>query len=411
MPRFTTVTAALVAVALLQAGPGARDARGDAKEKDELARGDWDGKDLSASKLAGAASGKPTPDASGGNGATSDPTGGAGPDAPAGGGGTDTVKPNAPPTPGDDDDGDDDEPSPTTGDPAGPPTPGGGDDDAPPPQQEENTGSGTPTPGTAPPGGGGNGPTPDPALPSCGAYWEISPKYSDPELVAETTMWTLLIFRTDAFAFICNAYARSESTLFLDWFTQQTAASSMELDEEVSKRRATENYKDFEVEIRLVGGCGSCAPKVYVDGLCSAEAKAQVKPVESFLPMDPHSLAKAYCNSGWNAPINCGVKSSAGAAGTTGTRNLTTDLKVVKVSTQSGGGRVYAVDFNTQGGQTIVPYSYVKVKIRNFGDVFAHSDGDNSNVQAKARVGYDLSLRGTTACGATGDYIETLVAR
>jgi len=356
--------------AALLGGPLAGLASAQSDEVDELAKGEWEGKRTFAQRRA---SGSPTPVPV----APTTPP----PQAPPGGTATEPTG-DAP------------------GEPAGPdgggPTGGGsGEDDPSPVDPTDPTGE---PPVTGPvPGGGGGGPVPPlpGPLPTCGARWQYVEEQPMPDLYMKQTTLTLVLFRNDQFAFICNAYARAISTYYLDWFMSTLASR--------------DDSKQFKVTLELVGECPNCNPRIDLLGISAVEARAQVKCRAGWV--DRSSFAKALAGTTWAGPLKCDASANAAAAGSAGATSFEVEYKNVKIAGGDSSAFVSSIDEQGKGDCVVIQGGKTKQIIRNHAAVTSFAAGCDDNCQSKARVGYELDWVGTTSCGNDCLYLVALEAK
>jgi len=246
-------------------------------------------------------------------------------------------------------------------------------------------------------GGGGTSPLPPlaPAVPTCSAHWDVMLKKPNPELYLKQTFLTLTLFRNDSFAFVSNAYAKSWSTWYLDWF--------------VSTHAQHNDSRSMEVTMTLVGGCSNCAPRITVSGIGLTDARAVI--TCSLGNVDGSSYALAAATASWSAPVSINVRSAAAAAGSPGALQGSLDTRDGWKIAASNSATSQVVKFDPQslGAQATVPFGYVKVIIRNGFEIAADASGHSDTCQAKALVGYDLDLTGVTTHGTLKTYKVTKV--
>lgn len=351
-----SLAAMLAALWLAGHAPVAR-----ATDHDELASESWDGSFNLKFKASGSAAPPPpaSPPATG-TGSPGTTTPGDDGTTTDGGGGTATEPSMPPEAPG--------------GDPV-PAEPG--DDDEPKADPAPTGGSGFPPPAPAP-------------LPSCGAHWVVVQKC--PEAYSETTSTSLTnrIFRTDAMATICTAYSRSESSLFLDWFSTQMTGSQV--------------TKQYEVELKLEGGCPNCHPRIGIEGTGRAQTVAQLKLVSMVGSVHAGTNGYGSSSTAWAGPVDCGVNSSSAVFGGKSGASSTVSFGDIKIGIGGGGGTSLAQHSEGKLRNAVVTAGSTKVRVINWGASSAVTCGDNENVQANAHAGNALILEGTTSCGAYGRY-------
>jgi hypothetical protein len=347
-------------VAVLAAAAAAgNDARALAGEstKDELAQGDWEG---DRTWKRGPAAGVEEP-----GGLTTTIQGGS-----SGGGAPAT------PTP------------PGTGS-GGTATPGGGGTDE---EPDSPLDPGTGTGGVAPAPGGAGGTTPPPAtetkLLTCTAKWKCEEVVATPELYEKETLLTLVLFRTDAYAFVCNGYCRSESTWYVDLFTT-TAANH-------------DDGKSFNVILTIERPCSGCAPRIDLQGISRLDSKAQVKTLWG--GVDSSTSASASAGTSWAGDVNCTDHCSASITNSEAGGTAGFGLGPIKASDKSTKSYILVDSPGGKPDSNTVKKARTDLWIENKGGVSTYAAGTEDNAQAKSRAGYTLKIRGESACGPWGEY-------
>jgi hypothetical protein len=275
---------------------------------------------------------------------------------------------------------------PTTGG-GGTPTPDGGggtaDDDG-----GVDTGPTSPPPSTPPTG-------PTPQIPQCGAKWQWTVAHPDPSLEEKQTTLTLLLFRTDTWAFVCSAYCRSESTWYVDWFAS-TAIDG-------------EGGAGISIGLSLENACPNCRPNIDLTGLSQLLAKAQVK--SRWGSVDPGTAADAAATTIWGGPLDCSASCSARARPESAGSTLSIGTETAKYEGTVATG--YSFD-QVQGGKgdtKSVQQHQVTLLVSDRAAISTNAGGTECNAQAKANVGYKLDIRATGSCGDTALLVLDIVER
>ncbi|MHC4820432.1 MAG: hypothetical protein ACYTDX_01775, partial [Planctomycetota bacterium] len=222
----------------------------------------------------------------------------------------------------------------------------------------------------------------------CNGRWTLVELGPEADLHEKHTTFTILLFRNDGFGFISNGYARAHSSSWLDWFaTTETGHAA---------------GKDFRVEMRLVGGCGSCAPRIHVQGHSRLETRAQVKSFNGGI--DPSSYANASGWTVWSGPLLCDIRAGVEVIARKGFSLFTAEKDGLGVEVSSSTSRVYAASGGGKGDFKVLQTSAIVQKVHNHGDINVYAGGGENNSQAKVRVAHGMLFQGRTSCGATGDY-------
>ena len=210
-----------------------------------------------------------------------------------------------------------------------------------------------------------------------------------PALFEKQTLLTIVLFRTDAFAFICSGYARSESTWYVDWFAT-TAASH-------------EDQAQYSVTLRLENECSNCTPMIYMEGISSLEAKAQAK--TQWGGMDDSTNASASVATRWAGKIDCSDTCSASAA--CGTSNSQYGIEFAGLNLATKGTRSYslAVALGGRARSKDFQANRTDLCIQDHGAVSTYAGGSEDNAQAKVRAGYHVKIRGQSQCGPWGQFV------
>ena len=276
--------------------------------------------------------------------------------------------------------------SPGSGGSGGTPTPDGGG------EPESGGGGATGEPDDWDGGGADPGSTSPPFTPetdeaaeSCPAKWRWTVSHPDPDLVEERGDLTLLLFRTDSWAFICSAYCRSESTWYLDWLTG-TAVSH-------------EGGRGITIRLTLENACQDCGPQIRLNGMTQLLARAQVK--ARWGGVDPGTTAEAETGSIWAGPIDCSAACGASArpesAGTTVSAGGLGFESKRTVNT----GYSYASAQGGEGDDGAVQQATMLLRIADKAKVATDAGGTECNAQAKANAGYSLEINASGSCGDT----------
>jgi hypothetical protein len=337
-----------------------------ANTHDELASGEWEGKVTTAYGLVG------------GGAAPAPPTA-----PPAGTGGTGT------PTPGDGDGdgtttgGTPTEPENPTDPETPPPNVGGGDDDG-----------DTMDPGNAPQGPPGGNPPPQTELASCNAKWLIQQVQPAPYLHIAQTDFTNVVFRSDQYAFLCNGYARSESSLFLDWGTQRVAGHTLS--------------QDYEVALVLAGACANCAPRITVTGNGKTETKAKLKVLSAINSISPDSYGIARTVATWGGALAWKLNSSAAVFG--GATGADSGIKfgAIEIGIGPGGEESMALDGDVSAGSIIIQGAQAVQLVSFWGGSSAGTFEDMENTQAKGRTAQRILMQGVSKCGPVATFDLTI---
>lgn len=324
----------------------------DSGSSDELASGDWEGKgDYTTTdgadpgdSLPSLWKNVPSPDSgsSGGGGGGGDDDGGGTP-TPGGGGGT---------------------------------TDGGGGAAG----EPDEWGGGGADPGSPPPGSPPFTPTPE--MEKCPAKWVWTVTRPNPELVEEQGTLTLLLFRTDSWAFVCNAYCRSESTWYVDWFTG-TAVDH-------------QGGSGIGYRLTLEGACSECKPEISLNGMTRLLAKAQVK--AGWGGVDPGTTAAAGASSIWAGPIDCSASCGASARPESAGTTVSAGGLGFECEGTVNTGYALAAAQGGAGDDTTVQQASMTLKIADASSVATNAGGTDCNAQAKAIVGYTLDIRASGGC-------------
>jgi hypothetical protein len=286
----------------------------------------------------------------------------------------------------------DPEPAPATGTPTEPT--GSGEEPIP----------GTTAPGDEPTGTGDSGGEPtgqDPGAPtsggpgpmqqvlaSCPARWTVEVDGPLPMLYDKETLLTLVIFRTDAFGFICNAYARSISTWYVDWFTTSAADHG--------------DRTLFKVTLRLTGRCPNCNPSIQLEGISALETKALV--MTDWGGVDASTWASSTAGTAWAGPLDCTDSCSASSKSECANSKYGVDVGVAKASNTETKAYTLAVAFGGKADTEQLQESEARVTIVNYANVSSYAGGTEDTAAAKARAGYCLRMRGVSSCGPWGEY-------
>lgn len=355
--RFWMLLAVLAAAAAAGNGPRAL---AEESTKDELAEGDWEG---DRTWKRGPAAGIEEP-----GGLTTVP-GWKPPAGPA-------PRPGTPTLPGTDS--------------GGTATPGdGGTDEEPDSPLDPGTDAGGG--GVAPaPDGGGSSPLPEAetTLTACTAKWKCEERLAKPDLYEAQTQLTLVLFRTDAYAFVCNGFCRSESTWYVDWFTT-TAAKH-------------DDAKTFNVILSLESPCSRCGPRIDLQGISRLDSKAQVKTLWG--GVDSSTSAAAGSGTNWAGDVNCTDRCSASITNSEAGGTAGFGLGPVKASDKSTKSYILVDSPGGKPGFVTVKKARTDLMIENKGNVSTYAAGTEDNAQAKSRAGYTLKIRGESACGPWGEY-------
>jgi hypothetical protein len=361
----TAAAASLVAAT----GTGADDSN----SKDELAQGEWEGdgewKTLDVH-------------VGGGGGGASAPEVPGTPDPGTSTGGEDGAGEDDP-----EDDGGESEGTPTPSCPMGPeedPPPVPGDEDG----DSDEDGS-TPAPPDEP-----EGPEtgPAPGGPSCSGKWRWEIDQPDPELYDSSTALTLTIFRTDSWAFVCNAYCRSESTWYVDWFVSTAASHS--------------GRKQIKFRIALEGGCDHCTPEIRFVGSSQLEARAQVK--TSWGEVEAGTTADAQAAAVWAGPLDCSDDCSAQARPEAASSKWGVGAFGMESENTVSTGFSYASAMGGKGASMTVHQKEAEQFVTDRASVSTNAGGTECNAQAKARAGYDLEIHARTGHGDLADLVVEL---
>ncbi len=361
-----TILAALAAIAA-----GASAAAAHADDMDDLAKGEWQGK---ATWKEGAAGGSEEPPPPGPAPNPSSPTGGT-PSPGTGSGGTGE-------TAGDPDTG-------GTAGGTGPVGPSGGTGDDGPGSDPLDPGT-SPSPGPAP--GPVTGPTPLPppqtSLATCQAHWVVEEEPCDPELVDEETLLTLVLFRNDAYGFICNGYVRAMSTWYADWFVTSEASHG--------------GMKEYRVYVRLEQECPNCNPTLDLIGLSSLEAKAKVRALWG--GVSAGSSASATAGTVWGGDLDCSTDGSASVQNASHGDETEIGHEGITFRHSSSGGLVYQEATGGTSDTKAYQKSRTEVHVQNKASLHAYADDVDNVSQAKARVGHEIKIDGRSKCGAIGTF-------
>ena len=270
-------------------------------------------------------------------------------------------------------------------------------DEGPIPEEEP---TGTPTEPTGEPAPGGD-PTPYPdggkAKPPvqppyssvpCPSSWSLEVEAPLPKLVDKQTMLTITLLRTDAYAFLCNLYARAESTWYVDWFATTKANESGE--------------KEYAVTLKIVGACSICNPHINVSGTSILETKAQLTALWG--GTDSDTQAHAVARTMWAAAVDCADDCNVTAKYASASSKYGAEFAGAEVSNTQTKGYVYAIALGGKGAVKEVKGTETRVSIVNAGHVAVYAGGANDNAQAKSRVGYWLHLKGVSNCGSWGEF-------
>jgi len=343
----------LAGLALSAAGSAVPEARADTA-KDELAEGDWRGrKDWQHLDRSG-----------GGDGSGSMTSAPSTPPPPPSG--TPTPAPNDP----DDEPGDEPE-----GDPAGDPE---GDPSGEPGSEPDDP---TQPPPTTPP-------TLSTAFPACAAHWVCEEIQATPAVYEKETLLTLTLFRTDAFAFVCNGYCRAEST----WYVDLVASTAAQHDGSGS----------YDVIVRLENPCPYCKPEITLHGVSALDTRVQVK--TQWGGLDASTTASASASTQWAGDIDCSDACSCSITNVKGGGQMGVGFGGFKFT--SDGTKSYGY-VSAPGGRPAwktILRPRAELLIVDRGGVATYAGGCEDNAQAKCRAAYRLKIRGDSACGPWGEY-------
>jgi hypothetical protein len=209
-----------------------------------------------------------------------------------------------------------------------------------------------------------------------------------PKLVDKQTMLTITLLRTDAYAFLCNLYARAESTWYVDWFVTTAAEESGE--------------KRYEVTLKIVGACPLCSPHIDVSGTSLLETKAQLTALWG--GTDSDTQAQALSRTMWAAPVDCSDDCNVSAKYAAASSKYGAEFAGAKVENTQTKGYVYAVALGGKAAIKALKSPATTVSIVNAGRVNVYAGGANDNAQAKSRAGYWLLLKGVSNCGSWGEF-------
>ncbi|HEU4395110.1 MAG TPA: hypothetical protein VFS92_06060, partial [Planctomycetota bacterium] len=279
----------------------------------------------------------------------------------------------------------------------GTPTPGGGggttDGGGGAAGEPDEWGGGGADPGSTPPGSPPFTPTPE--TEKCPAKWRWTVTHPDPELVEERGTLTLLLFRTDSWAFICSAYCRSESTWYADWFTG-TAVSH-------------EGGRSISIRLSLENACPDCRPQIRLNGMSQLLARSQVK--ARWGGVDAGTKADAATASVWAGPLDCSASCGASARPESAGTSVSAGGLGVEGEGTVNTGYSYAAVQGGAGDDTAVQQHEMTLKIADKAAIATDAGGTECNAQAKANAGYSLEINAAGSCGDTASLKVDIVER
>jgi len=226
----------------------------------------------------------------------------------------------------------------------------------------------------------------------CQAHWKWEVEQPNPDLHEAATTLTLVLFRTDAWAFVCSAYCRSESTWYVDWGASTAASHS---------GRSKINYR-----LRLVGGCGECGPVIRLVGASQLETRAQVK--SSWGEVDPGTTAEAQAAAVWAGPLDCSDDCAARAEPDETSSRWGVGFFGLKSENSSSTGYSYASAMGGKGASVTIKATEIQQLVTDRASVATNAGGTECNAQAKARVGYDFEIHARTGHGDLADLVVEL---
>jgi hypothetical protein len=233
------------------------------------------------------------------------------------------------------------------------------------------------------------------ALPECPAKWAWLLDHPPANLEQTETLLTLMLFRTDAWGFVCNAYARSESTWYVDLFAST----------------ATSHSGRSQMTFRLVleGGCGECSPEIRLVGISELEARAQVKAYWG--GVDAGTTADAAAAAVWAGPLDgsdaCSAQARPQSTGTTvGVAGFGMEAES---STSTSYSHAHAM--GGKGASAVLKSGEVMQIVTDRTAVATDAGGTECNAQAKARSGFEMEIHARTTHGDLADLSVDLIEK